>query len=229
MPMTQPWNRRLPHQKPKPTSAAIIAAMRAVAPTAEATAAVDALGKRWAARAKPEQPARPGGNRNFARGMEAESKARAALRKGGWFINSSRTGSFGQADILAHRTEAVADIDRPAVETLHIQVKRLATFEPSGLNEAVRDYLRIGPKYAGVKVEARHRMTAANSREAWLYVDGEKWAAVAVLDAEDRITVTGPRHKEVEHSIGAMTERAETPKNTTVHNTSLRTRMGISQ
>lgn len=192
-----PWQRQ--YTKPAPLDpGAVVAAMWALTPTTEAQARVEAMGERWAERAALKEEATPSartGNDNFKRGMEAEARARRELRARGWFINSSRTGSFGAADVIAHRTEAVAADDRPSIETLHVQVKRRATFTPSALNEAVSDFRNIA---------AKRRMTAANGREAWLWVDGEGWVAVAVLGHNGAVVVSGARGEAVGRSLARV-------------------------
>lgn len=212
--MPAPWE-RAPHQQPRPKPAEIIGVMGALAPTADATERVAALGERWGVTPPADQAVRQT-QRNHRRGMDAERFCRRVLRTAGWHINTSLGGSYGAADVIGHRTLVVAASDRPGVETVLVQVKRLQEFEPSGLNDAVRRFLGLGRW----DKQAAPQLTAANQREAWLWADRQGWVATAVIDAAGGITVSGVYAQEVQQSIDRMIarERATTTTDDTPHN-----------
>ena len=199
--MPAPWE-RAPHQRPRPKPAQVIGALGALAPTTEATARVADLGDRWGV-TPPADTARRRTQRNHRRGMDAERVCRRELRAAGWHINTDLAGSYGAADVIAHRTLDVAAIDRPGVETVLVQVKRQQAFAPSGLNDAVRRFLGLGRW----NKQAAPPLTAANQREAWLWADRQGWVAMAVIEAAGGICVSGTHGQEVQRSIERMIAR----------------------
>lgn len=210
-----PFTRRPAYQKPAPKAADILAAMQAVAPSTEAQARVRAMGARWGVAGKDQPGDRTGpadtglagngnhhgalpgevvhgqvANRNRARGDAAEARCRRDLRAAGWHINSGRTGSYGAADIIAHRSERVAATDRPSVDTLMVQVKSTIAFKPSMLNAACRDYAQRVP-----------RLAPSIALEVWAWLYGVGWVAVVRLDRDGGVTASGRYAQEVQRSI----------------------------
>lgn len=153
-------------------------------------ARMDALAERWGAEAPAPRDNKQTTNRNRARGDAAEARCRRDLRAAGWHINSGRTGSYGAADIIAHRSERVAATDRPSVDTLMVQVKSTIAFKPSMLNAACRDYAQRVP-----------RLAPSIALEVWAWLYGVGWVAVVRLDRDGGVTASGRYAQEVQRSI----------------------------
>lgn len=197
--MPRPFNpfthRYVPPARPDP--ATVVNILRAHGGDA---ARVDAMAERWEQDA-PQTGGKQAGNRNRVRGDTAEARCRRDLREAGWHINSGRTGSFGAVDIIAHRTEDVAATDRPGVDTLLVQVKRLREFRPSILNAADADFTRLP------------RLAASNRLEMWAWSDYQGWAAVVVHHQDGRLSGTGSHSEEVIQSINkSRVTRAQSNK-----------------
>lgn len=199
--MPRPFNpfthRYVPPARPDP--ATVLGLLRAHG--ADATR-VDALAERWE-QDTPQTGGKQAGNRNRARGDAAEARCRRDLREAGWHINSGRTGSFGAADIIAHRTDDVADSDRPGVDTLLVQVKRLREFRPSMLNAADADFTRLP------------RLAASNRLEMWAWADHRGWVAAVIHHQDGRLSGSGTHSEEVIQSIRkSRVTRAQSNKTT---------------
>ncbi|MGD9893399.1 MAG: hypothetical protein AB7U18_19125, partial [Dehalococcoidia bacterium] len=167
---------------------------------------------------RPARQAKRGRDSNYRRGIRAEQWVRNRLKREGYWMPAN-VGSLGAADIVAIRASG----DGPAVRA--IQVKMLDTFEPSGLNDAVRDLLNLG-------VRGRRRLHAIPTtaqREAWLLIDigndDYEQAACCVLNVDGAPTVTGARAEEVQRSLDRMLARGEPSSHT--ERLSLRERLGV--
>lgn len=195
-------SRRLPYQRPKPTPGQIAAAMRALAPDAEADARIM---RTIRPEPQPERSrsARRGLGSNARRGLAVEGVfggrgVAAALRREGYIVIRSHQ-SQGAADVIG-----LLDLEHagqgPAVRA--VQAKRQRLFRPDGLNEAVARFLGVG-RYAGrswaLAPEAR--------REAWLWLDGHGWIARVLLGPDGGWTVEGDAGEEVDAALRRMMTR----------------------
>ncbi len=141
------------------------------------------------------------GNRNRLRGLAAEGVwggrgATSVLHSEGYRVVRSHD-SQGAADLVAIRERDGAG---PLVRC--VQVKRVRAFRPDALNDAVRRFLGLGRWHRPWTV------AEGATRECWLWVDGEGWAARLTIHASDRITATGPRADAVLGSVMRMLSRA---------------------
>lgn len=150
-----------------------------------------------------EQPAKTtrkrgkGSNRRRGTAVEGVYGGRgveAILHEAGYEV-LPRADSIGYADVVGLKR----DHSRPGPEVRRVQAKRLRTFAPSGLNDAVKRYLGLG------KWRQHHEYRPGQTREAWLWADDcGGWVAYAELDELDRPVVTGEKASEVLKSLQRM-------------------------
>lgn len=129
----------------------------------------------------------------WRRGRDAERECRRRLIVEGYLPQADAL-SMGVADVVAIKRG-----DGPGPTARLVQVKRVAKYAPTGLNDAVRRWLGLG-RWAQ-RGGAHHYATDAR-REAWLWVDGDGWAARLSLTPDDALApIDGAHVQEVMQAI----------------------------
>lgn len=153
----------------------------------------------------PAETASRRARRNRAKGLAVEGEyhgqgATAVLRREG-YLRFPNPGGYTAADIVARR--AHPEIAGPPLRA--VQCKRVAEFEASALNDAVRRFLGLG------RWAARGPYAFPDgTRECWLWLDRHGWVARVSFGPDGEITDTrGERVLEVAKAIERMLCRPE--------------------
>lgn len=191
----------------KPGKEQIARTMLAITATPEAQARVGDFTERVLgvpATAADPAPKRGTANRNRLRGLAVEGHyggkgASAVLTREGYRVARSQD-SKGAADVWAVKADPAA----PGPVARLVQVKRVGAYAPAALNDAVRRFLGLGTwARAGA-----FGVAIGVSREAWLWVDGEGWAARLWLGADGAVTrCDGPRGEQTAAAVRTMLAR----------------------
>lgn len=148
--------------------------------------------------AKPKKEGPKGRNSNWSVGMRGENRTANELKRQGYRCTLSHM-SQGLADVVATPGDGA-----PVMMIRYIQVKTTGAHEytPTSLNQKIRDLFGLG-KYD------RAPNNTVSRPEAWLWIgrDDPKLAAVAVVNPDWTVTVTGEKAEEVQTAINQMLAR----------------------
>lgn len=140
-------------------------------------------------------PSRATGNQAKAKGLSAESDARAIMRREGYTVMQSQS-SLTPADFMGVRQPGVQG---PLVRA--VQVKKRPTFQAWDCNDAVKEFIGLAGRKPYVVDEGC-------TREVWYRVNHLGWVARVVIDHLGAVSVTGTKAQEVEQSVSKMLAKA---------------------
>lgn len=159
-------------------------------------------------------PSHATGNQAKAKGLSAESDARAIMRREGYTVMQSQ-GSLTPADFMGVRQPGVQG---PLVRA--VQVKKRPVFQAWDCNDAVKEFL-------GLEGRKPYVVDQGCTREVWYRVNHLGWVARVVIDHDGAVSVTGTKAQEVEQSITRMLAKASRP--TAVKQSTLMERLSSCQ